>query len=184
MAIGPQNTAKMEGLALILLYVAIPSLFFSAIQKFLSSRKKASEPKFPGPRQFPIVGRIHDLPRFSLWLKFKEWADEHGPIYETHALDTAFIIVSDVKIAEELLVKRGHIYSGRPQIRALIKHKDGPAYSALMDRHGKSPLSCPCSHSFDLTVVPQTSGRPSASGAMPPWPRPTSITSTDTSRWR
>jgi hypothetical protein len=133
----------MEGLALILLYVAIPSLFFSAVQQVLSWRKKSkSEAKFPGPRQFPIVGRVHDLPRFSMWLKFKEWADEHGPIYETHAMDLTFVIISDEKIAEELLVKRGHIYSGRPQIRALIKHKDGPAYSALMDRHGRFPR-CP-----------------------------------------
>jgi len=127
----------MEGFTLVFLYLAVPSLLFSALQKILSWRKKASDTpnKFPGPRQFPIVGRVHDVPRFSLWLKFKEWADEHGPIYQTSALDLTFIIVSDEKIAEELLVKRGHIYSGRPQIRSLIKHKDGPTYSALMDRH-------------------------------------------------
>jgi cytochrome P450 len=127
----------MEGLSLILLYLAIPSLLFSAVQQFLSWRKsdKGSEKKFPGPKQFPVVGRVHDLPRFSLWLKFKEWADEHGPIYQTRMLNQPFIIVSDEKIAEDLLVKRGHIYSGRPQIRTLIRHKDGPAYSALMDRH-------------------------------------------------
>lgn len=93
--------------------------------------------KFPGPKQYPIVGRIHDLPRFSLWLKFKEWADIHGPIYQTRAVDNTFIIISDEKIAEELPVKRGHIYSGRPQIRALIGHKEGPVYVALMDRHGE-----------------------------------------------
>lgn len=103
--------------------------------------------KFPGPRQFPIVGRIHDLPRFSLWLKFTEWANIHGPIYETHALDQPFIIVTDEEIARELLVKRGHIYSGRPQIRSLIKHKEGPAYSALMDRHGK-PKTLPPGQAF------------------------------------
>lgn len=129
----------MEGFALILLYIAIPSLLFSAISKFLSWSKKpqGAGAKFPGPQQFPIVGRVHDLPRFSMWLKFKEWADIHGPIYQTYALSQPFIIVSDEKIAEELLVKRGNIYSGRPQIRSLIKHKDGPAYSALMDRHGE-----------------------------------------------
>jgi hypothetical protein len=128
----------LEGLTLVLFYLAIPSLFFSAIQQILSWRKRklAPEPKFPGPKQYPIVGRVHDLPRFSMWLKFKEWADEHGPIYQTRAVDQTFIIVSDEKIAEEMLVKRGHIYSGRPQIRSLIKHKDGPAYVALMDRHG------------------------------------------------
>ncbi|KAL2132270.1 hypothetical protein VTI74DRAFT_3984 [Chaetomium olivicolor] len=126
----------MDGLALIFLYFAIPSLLYSLVKQLLSWNKSI-EPKarFPGPQQFPIVGRVHDLPRFSLWLKFKEWADIYGPIYYTKALNQPFIIVSDEKIAEELLVKRGNIYSGRPQIRSLIRHKEGPAYSALMDRH-------------------------------------------------
>ncbi|KAJ9150025.1 Cytochrome p450 monooxygenase [Pleurostoma richardsiae] len=127
----------MEGFTLIILYVALPSLLVSVFQQFMQWRKKhlAPEPKFPGPKQYPIVGRVHDLPRFSLWLKFKEWADIHGPIYQTRALTATFVIVSDEKIAEELLVKRGHIYSGRPQIRSLFNHKEGPAYLALMDRH-------------------------------------------------
>ncbi|KAK0750284.1 cytochrome P450 [Schizothecium vesticola] len=125
----------MEGFSLILLYLAIPGLLFSVVQQVLSWRKKKDEPKFPGPKQYPFVGRIHDLPRFQMWLKFQEWAKEHGPIYETHMVENTFLIISDEEIATELLVKRGHIYSGRPQIRSLIKHKDGPAYSALMDRH-------------------------------------------------
>ena len=125
--------------SLLLLYIAIPSLLLSAVQQILSWRRKSlgSEAKFPGPKQYPIVGRIHDLPRFALWLKFKEWSDIHGPIYQTRAVNQTFVIISDEKIAEELLVKRGHIYSGRPQIRSLFNHKAGPAYSALMDRHGK-----------------------------------------------
>lgn len=124
---------------LALLYFAAPILFFSVLQQLLSWRRKrlAPTPKFPGPKQFPIVGRVHDVPRFSIWLKFKEWADIHGPIYQTRALNQTFIIVSDEQIAHELLVKRGNIYSGRPQIRSLIGHKEGPAYSALMDRNGE-----------------------------------------------
>ena len=151
---------ESSNLTLLILYLAIPSLLISAVQQILSWRKKTAalmgssvsgnKPgtisgmsmtfpgnKFPGPRQFPIVGRIHDLPRFSLWLKFKEWADIYGPIYTTSVPDATFLIVSDEKIAEELLVKRGHIYSGRPQIRSLIGHKEGVVYSALMDRHGE-----------------------------------------------
>ncbi len=72
-----------------------------------------------------------------MWKKFKEWADIHGPIYRTSMLGQDFIIISDEKIAEELLVKRGNKYSGRPQIRALFDHKTGPGYVALMDRQGK-----------------------------------------------
>lgn len=125
---------------ILLLYLAIPSLLYSVVKQILGWGKKkgqVGEAKFPGPRQFPIVGRIHDLPRFQLWLKFKEWADIHGPIYQTRAVENTFVIVSDEKIAEELLVKRGHIYSGRPQIRSLIGHKEGIGYVALMDRHGE-----------------------------------------------
>jgi hypothetical protein len=129
----------MENLTVALLYVAVPGLLLSVLHKIISwtNSKKPEKPAFPGPKQYPIVGRIHDLPRFDMWLKFKEWADIHGPIYQTRAVDQTFVIISDEKIAEELLVKRGHIYSGRPQIRSLFNHKEGPGYVALMDRHGE-----------------------------------------------
>jgi hypothetical protein len=176
----------MEGLTLILLYLAIPSLLFSAVRQILSWRKSGgSKAKLPGPQLFPVVGRVHDLPRFQLWLKFQEWAEEHGPIFFTKMLNQPFIIVSDEKIAEELLVKRGNIYSGRPQIRSLIRHKEGPAYSALMDRHGESPPEqLPLHHCHSHPTPPQTAGKPSASGATPPWQKPTGTTSTGTSSGR
>lgn len=123
----------------IVFYLAVPSLVLSALSQVLSwRRRKITEPRFPGPQQFPIVGRVHDLDRFGMWLKFKEWADIHGPIYQTSMAGQTFIIISDEQIAEELLVKRGHIYSGRPQIRALFNHKQGVGYLALMDRTGEA----------------------------------------------
>ncbi|KAI1384977.1 cytochrome P450 [Hypoxylon trugodes] len=127
----------MESIRILIFYLAVPSLLLSAMSQILSWRKKVGRQtkKFPGPQQFPIVGRVHDIDRFCMWKKFKEWADIYGPIYRTSMLGQNFIIISDEKIAEELLMKRGHIYSGRPQIRALFDHKTGPGYVALMDRH-------------------------------------------------
>lgn len=132
----------MEGVRILIFYLAVPSLLFSVLRQLLSWRKRNahSNNSIPGPQQFPIVGRVHDLNRFCMWKKFKEWADIYGPIYRTSMLGQQFIIISDEKIAEELLVKRGHIYSGRPQIRALFDHKTGPGYLALMDRHGMKHL--------------------------------------------
>lgn len=127
----------MEGVRILILYLAVPSLLFSALQQILSWRKRGPKRNIPGPKQYPVIGRVHDLDRFSMWKKFKEWADIYGPIYRTSMLGQQFIIVSDENIAQELLVKRGHIYSGRPQIRALFDHKTGPGYVALMDRTGK-----------------------------------------------
>lgn len=133
----------MESFKVLVMYLVVPSLVISlinAIKNQVLHWKKTKETggaKFPGPQQFPVVGRVHDLDRFCMWKKFKEWADEYGPIYQTSMLGQKFVIVSDEKIAQELLIKRGHIYAGRPQIRALIDHKLGPTYSALMDRHGE-----------------------------------------------
>lgn len=129
----------MDNIHPLILYLAVPGLIISALRQLFFGRSNARRTAnvFPGPRQFPIVGRIHDLDRFCMWKKFKEWADIHGPIYRTSMMGQQFIIISDEKIAEELLVKRGNKYAGRPQIRALFNHKTGPGYVALMDRQGK-----------------------------------------------
>jgi hypothetical protein len=131
----------MENVRLVVLYIAVPSLLFSILRQILSQRKRNAEGSgktaFPGPRQFPFIGRVHDLDRFCMWKKFKEWGDIHGPIYRTSMMGQQFIIISDEKIAEELLIKRGNKYAGRPQIRALFDHKTGPGYVALMDRQGR-----------------------------------------------
>ncbi|KAJ2900066.1 cytochrome P450 [Zalerion maritima] len=151
----------MDNIVLVVCYVLLPGVLISALRSFFSSHsllpksKTVSPPpspkltgldgtdpvpetypgKFPGPKQYPIVGRVHDLPRFNMWRKLKEWADEFGPIYQTSMVGQKFIVISDENIARELLVRRGNKYAGRPQIRALINHKAGPVYSALMDRH-------------------------------------------------
>lgn len=133
----------MEGFPLIVFYLSIllvPGLLFSTLKRLTKSSSASTSPKpgkFPGPRQYPIIGRVHDLPRFGMWLKFKEWADEFGPIYQTSMMGQKFVIISQEKMAQELLVKNGNNFAGRPQIRALINHKAGPVYSALMDRHGE-----------------------------------------------
>lgn len=139
----------MESYSLVIFYLSIlvvPGLLFSSIRQLAkwrsssstSSPKKEEKPAFPGPKQYPVVGRVHDLDRFGMWLKFKEWADEFGPIYQTSMLGQKFIVISEESIAQELLIKNGNNFAGRPQIRALIDHKLGPVYSALMDRHGRS----------------------------------------------
>ncbi|OHF01770.1 cytochrome P450 [Colletotrichum orchidophilum] len=136
----------MESFALILLYLGIlvvPGFLFSSFRRFTGWSTKAftggktskTLAKFLGPKQYPIIGRVHDLPRFAMWLKLKEWADEFGPIYQTSMLGQKFVIISDEGMAQDLLIKDGNKFAGRPQIRALIDHKLGPAYSALMDRH-------------------------------------------------
>ncbi|RDW67918.1 hypothetical protein BP6252_09314 [Coleophoma cylindrospora] len=88
-----------------------------------SPRSTGKHEVLPGPRQIPVLGRIHDLPRQHTWLKFKEWAGIYGPIYSTSMLGAKFLILSDEKIVEDILVKRARIYSDRPPIRSLFDSK-------------------------------------------------------------
>jgi hypothetical protein len=111
--------------------------FFKAVAK-LNARYNPRG--LPGPTLLPWIGRIHDLPIKSMWLKFKEWADIYGPIYRTKMLGVNFVIVSDETIAEEILVKRAKIYSDRPQIRSLFDSKSthgSMEYLPLMGKNRK-----------------------------------------------
>ncbi|KAM7208418.1 putative cytochrome p450 protein [Naviculisporaceae sp. PSN 640] len=80
----------------------------------------------PGPTQLPYFGRIHDLPIQHMWLKFKEWADIYATttgFYRTEMLGAKVLIISDEKVAEDLLVKRAKTNSDRPMIRSLFDSK-------------------------------------------------------------
>jgi len=123
--------------------IAIALVAFLAFQTLNARRVKktgAGDAIMPGPTQLPIIGRIHDLPINYMWLKFNEWAGVYGPIYQTSMLGAKFIVISDEKFAEELLIKRAKIYSDRPQIRSLFDSKstDGSMeYLPLMGRNGE-----------------------------------------------
>lgn len=117
---------------------------------YLATRRKkrcpicldAEQKEFPGPYLLPYIGRIHDLPVNYMWLKFKEvtWADIYGPIYKTEMLGATFLIVSDEKIAEELLVKRAKTFWDRPVIRSLFDSKSTKGsmeYLPLMGKNSK-----------------------------------------------
>lgn len=130
----------MQPLTLVVAVVALVGFallsLFNALQNRQAWKNKATEP--PGPALVPWVGRVHDLPIEYMWLKFKEWADVYGPIYRTQMLGANFLIITDEKIAEDLLVKRGKIYSDRPQIHSLFdaKSTDGSMeYLPLMGRN-------------------------------------------------
>lgn len=74
-----------------------------------------------------------------MWLKFKEWADIYGPLYRTKMLGANFIIISDEKVAEDILVKRARIFSDRPEMKSLFDSKSSTGtmeYLPLMGRNG------------------------------------------------
>ncbi|CAO2652980.1 Nn.00g023910.m01.CDS01 [Neocucurbitaria sp. VM-36] len=94
--------------------------FLEAVSKY---NAKYNPRGLPGPTLVPWLGRVHDLPIEFMWLKFKEWGDIYGPIYRTKMLGANFVIISDETLAEEMLVKKGKVYSDRPEIKSLFDAK-------------------------------------------------------------
>lgn len=88
----------------------------------------------PGPRRWPIVGNLFDLPNTEQpWTVYNEWADVYGTcpycnlcatvtksawlhlgdMVFTQVMDTPMLLVSSTEVAFDLLDKRSAIYSDR-----------------------------------------------------------------------
>lgn len=132
------QTFTLWCVALIIVGFGLLSVFHYFESKQAWYGRKSTEP--PGPTLIPWIGRLHDLPIQYMWLKFKEWGDIYGPLYRTQMLGDYFIIITDEKVAEDLLIKRAKIYSDRPQIRSLFDPKSthgSMEYLPLMGRNSK-----------------------------------------------
>ncbi|KAJ6441362.1 OrdA [Purpureocillium lavendulum] len=78
-------------------------------------RRKGNFP--PGPRPFPLVGNIRDLPttgeaEYLHWLRHKE---TYGPLSSVVVLGQPLVIIHDRKAAEDLLERTSLKTSGRPR---------------------------------------------------------------------
>ncbi|KAI0455444.1 cytochrome P450 2C3 [Xylaria acuta] len=121
MTVGPLLT-----LAALVLYV---------LRMYSKVRAKSKIPPgvqpLPGPKCYPVVGRIHDVPTEASWLKFYEWSKEYGPIYQTETFGTVHVWISSEQVAHDLLSRRAAIYSDRPQIPNLPDNRTKGNYLAL-----------------------------------------------------
>ncbi|KAK8035663.1 hypothetical protein PG993_010658 [Apiospora rasikravindrae] len=125
----------MQFITIILLVAFVIGLVLVHIVRAFKEINSSRYP--PGPTQIPWIGRIHDLPIELMWLKFKEWADAHAVngFYRTTMLGANFVIVTDEKVAEDLLVRRARTNSDRPVIRSLFDNKSSMEYLPLMGRN-------------------------------------------------
>ena len=70
----------------------------------------------PGPSKLPVIGNLHQFRRDKPWLWFHELAREYGDIFSLRFGPTTLIVLGSQEAAQDLLVKRSHIYSSRPSM--------------------------------------------------------------------
>ena len=97
---------------------------------------KPTHPFPPGPKRFPIIGNMLDLPKDHAWFTYQQWSKEYrkyflrvivdgrlmvmyniaaagSDVVHVDALGTHLIIVNSAKAARELFERRSSLYSDR-----------------------------------------------------------------------
>ncbi|KAF7791178.1 hypothetical protein EIP86_002189 [Pleurotus ostreatoroseus] len=94
-------------LGLALIFVIIVSI---------RANKNRQLPLPPGPRAWPVVGNLLDVPRKRAFFEYSKWASDYGSdILFMQLPSQPVIIVNTVEAANDLMYKRSSIYSDKPQ---------------------------------------------------------------------
>ncbi|EMD36558.1 hypothetical protein CERSUDRAFT_138257 [Gelatoporia subvermispora B] len=67
----------------------------------------------PGPRGWPIIGNLLNVPTAYPWLTYKEWSKTYGPVVHIKVLGQPIIILNTAKTVFDLLEARSANYSDR-----------------------------------------------------------------------
>ncbi|KAF9009234.1 cytochrome P450 [Hymenopellis radicata] len=73
------------------------------------------EERAPGPKPYPIVGNALQIPSEHPEQTFQAWSDIYGDVLHLRVFSQPMIVLNSLSAAEELLEKRGAIYSDRPR---------------------------------------------------------------------
>ncbi|EKM53298.1 uncharacterized protein PHACADRAFT_163592 [Phanerochaete carnosa HHB-10118-sp] len=91
---------------------------FVALALYAWSRSAKSDklPVPPGPKPVPILGNVLDLTAKELWLRATGWAKQYGDIVYIHLLGQGLVFCNTYEVAQDLLDKKGSIYSDKPHL--------------------------------------------------------------------
>ncbi|KAJ7659531.1 putative monooxygenase [Mycena rosella] len=108
--------------ATVLAAIAVPVGYLLA-RKF----REGTDSRPPGPRRWPLIGSVLEMPRSYQWLKFAEWAKTYGSIVYLEAVGQPIVVLNSAKVAKDLLDQRSSLYSDRPNFTManLVTHSSG-----------------------------------------------------------
>lgn len=98
------------------LVIAVIILIVSSViyHRFFTSAPLKPLP--PGPKALPTIGNLHQHPTELQWKQYKAWHNQYGPLISLKFSGFNVIIIGSHKVANDLLDKRGLIYSTRPRM--------------------------------------------------------------------
>ncbi|KAH7877875.1 cytochrome P450 [Lentinula edodes] len=94
------------------LFVVGFTIAITALIRYASASNGLKLP--PGPAPSFIVGNMNDIPVYEEWHTLNQWAKRFGEIVYLRVFGTKMLVIGSYRVANELLDKRGAIYSDRP----------------------------------------------------------------------
>ncbi|KAL4266770.1 cytochrome P450 family protein [Pleurotus pulmonarius] len=68
----------------------------------------------PGPKGYPVIGNLFDMPFEQQWVKYREWAKRYNSdIIHLRVLGNSIVVLNSQKAANDLLSVRSRLYSDR-----------------------------------------------------------------------
>lgn len=77
-------------------------------------RRSRSLPLPPGPKGYPLIGNLFDVPTERQWEAWAEWGKKYGDISSVTVLGQTIVVLNSYPFAKELLDGRSAKYSDRP----------------------------------------------------------------------
>ncbi|KAF8905477.1 cytochrome P450 [Gymnopilus junonius] len=83
---------------------------------YLWQQRSRSLPLPPGPKGYPVIGNVYDIPHGFAWLTYAEWKKSYGDVMSITVFGRTTIILNSLKSCVDLLDKRSFNYSDRPRM--------------------------------------------------------------------
>ncbi|KAK0199220.1 cytochrome P450 [Desarmillaria ectypa] len=93
--------------------LALGTFFWVAIC-IIRRRSRSSLPLPPGPKGYPFIGNLFDVPVEREWETWARWRKKYGDISSVTVLGQTIVVLNSYPFAKELLDDRSAKYSDRP----------------------------------------------------------------------
>ncbi|KAG1745650.1 cytochrome P450 [Suillus lakei] len=117
------------------LYLCLAGVGAYLVKQVVTKKNPAPYP--PGPRGWPLIDNVLDMPRIKPWLTFTEWGKKYGDITHIEVLGRHIMVLNSVKTTMEMLDNKGTLYSDRPILPMggeLVGWKDSLPFLPYGDR--------------------------------------------------
>ncbi|KAF6755378.1 cytochrome P450 [Ephemerocybe angulata] len=115
--------------------VTLALLLVQLVVGRLWKQKTSGHPLPPGPRGYPGIGNLLDIPTGRSEVKYSELARRYGDMVYLESLGTKILVISSLKRTTELFEQKSSNYSDRADLPMICGQMGYEAYMSLM-RYG------------------------------------------------